>query len=146
MSDTGFYCLHLNIVFKVFFVITDVLHINCFILEKSFFCIFKETSHFCVLHFNIFCIAELLWIAFSLPCQSVWATASVSVSVSKEKIKCGNSFSFLGTRTLLITKGSSDCYFTPKRDRIGHNIKIASHYNLYKPKNYVSTLFSHLFL
>ena len=31
---------------------------------------------------------------------------------------------FPGRQNLLITKGSFDCYFTPKRDRIGHYIII----------------------
>lgn len=93
-----------------FIVCIWILYLRCFCdyrcftykllyIRKIFFSgIFKETSHSCVLHFNIFCIAELLWIAFCLHKQSSWATASASVSVSKEKIKCGHSY-FQGDRT-----------------------------------------------
>lgn len=51
----------------------------------------------------------------------------MTVAASEEKIKCGPSSSFLGSQNLLITKGNFDCYFTPKRDRIGRYMKIASH-------------------
>ena len=37
-----------------------------YIRNIFFFSIFKETSHSCVLHFNVFCIAECAWIAFCL--------------------------------------------------------------------------------
>lgn len=51
----------------------------------------------------------------------------MTVAASEEKIKCGPSSSFLGSQNLLITKGNFDCYFTPKRDRIGRYMKMASH-------------------